>query len=303
MRVNISITRLDPAAAGGTLIEELENIHPPKLRGHTAYSWQLYEDDPRLAVLLDRLHRAGFKPFWGTGRRQDHSREFVVRKGREYSAEDIEQTEYVRPVPDVGFEFHGRDAMGYVLIDFNAYKRAVDDLTRLDLVSDIIGSFYLVPERVKRLLEEMNGIGVQFRRTMFYDEAGSEGPFPWAAAGSEVSDEPWWELTSDLRMPPVSDRQEMLGLDRKPIVNRDDDGYSAAGVFFVEENYGQPELKYTRESLEQQMPSRFDLACTHEAIAPDPADDKRLLIASNRFYKFCAYNRLKFDWVPIRLEA
>jgi hypothetical protein len=174
-------------------------------------------------------------------------------------------------------------------------------MRQLDLASDLLCHRYLIPDRVKRILEGFQGVGVAFKPTVLDESRSPEMQIliSWDDVGDEVRSEPWWELTSNLLMPPVSKDQDLVDSKSRPVISRSP--LPEKGVRFVEDNYAEPELKYDRDSLATMAPVEFDLARTYEALAPDPKDDQRLLIASKRFYEFWTKNGLKCEWVPVRI--
>jgi hypothetical protein len=61
-------------------------------------------------------------------------------------------------------------------------------------------------------------------------------------------------------------------------------------------------LHYRRSDLEDLAP--FDLARTYEPFGNYSGYDRQncSLIASKKFYEVCVANKLKTDWVPVRIE-
>jgi hypothetical protein len=106
----------------------------------------------------------------------------------------------------------------------------------------------------------------------------------------------WWELTSDFELPPLSPAMDLRDNNGNPIAR----GEVSNGCHRYEGLYIHPELHYRAEDLETMKPC--DLAWTAESFGGVPSADARVLIASNRFYRFCVDHALKTEWVPVRID-
>jgi hypothetical protein len=64
----------------------------------------------------------------------------------------------------------------------------------------------------------------------------------------------------------------------------------------VADEYRPPELHYRQRDLKAIEP--FDIALTFEKFPHE-----HWPVVSHRFYGFCQTNKLKFDWIPVRVDA
>lgn len=303
MKTRVFLTRVDPTAVDPATIQDAERILPPRSKFTASVSWEAYEDDPRMIALRERLRVAGLTPYRGRGQLKEPAVMYMLDRRREYDQADLDKEDYLRPVPtrtEIGL--FDRDHHGRIGLALGKFRKSLKTLRKFDLVTDQFRQRYLIPDRVKRILERFQGVGVAFRPTVL-DESRSPAMkilISWDDVGDEIRSEPWWELTSNLLMPAVSADQELVDWKSQPVTIRSP--LPEKGVRFVEGDYTEAELEYDRDSIATMMPKEFDLARTNEALAPDPQDDQRLLIASNRFYKFWLENNLKCEWVPVRVQ-
>jgi hypothetical protein len=86
------------------------------------------------------------------------------------------------------------------------------------------------------------------------------------------------------------------------------DGDFLKGCFIDDGFYTPQEPHYKASEMANAEP--FDLASTYEQFGnapiqsnPDAGPGERMLIASKRFYEFCVKNKLKMDWIPVRLDG
>jgi hypothetical protein len=152
----------------------------------------------------------------------------------------------------------------------------------------------IVPDRTKRVLQHAD-----LRRVVFHPTALVAGRTPEEREKVIQWDkhaEPWWELTSDLILPPLSPSVSLFDQDGNPI--RDD---FSNGCYAVEGQYSSPILSYRRSDL--QSIGGFDLAKTFEIFGAKGSKDMRLFIASRKFYDFCKSNQIDAAFTPVRVEG
>lgn len=102
---------------------------------------------------------------------------------------------------------------------------------------------------------------------------------------------PIWELHTHLLLPPLSPVCELYELFDP---NTDDfSGYAINDTLHMP-----PQLRYRSEDLRDIPP--FDVARTREALGWGLSDHP--LVVSQRFRRFCDANKLKLDWVPVRVD-
>jgi hypothetical protein len=131
---------------------------------------------------------------------------------------------------------------------------------------------------------------VTFRPTILVRGKGRpEDPqVPWEKFG-----EPWWELSSDLTLPPLSPTVKVVAQDGRPFI-----GYEKQNLEIREGHYMYPELHYLRREIERCDP--FDLGLSYEHLGKPPF--QQMKVASQRLYRLFAEQKLKASWTPVRLD-
>lgn len=152
----------------------------------------------------------------------------------------------------------------------------------------------VVSSAVRRLLEAEGLLGLQFRSTKLKANKPVKTPSDQVEVEWGTHGEPWWELASSVRLPPVCEplHKVTFGNIHTP-VPRDYE----KGVFIKEPGYDQVELHYKRRELAAVEP--FDVALTFEREG-SPFD--RRLVVSKRFYEVCERNKLDVEWRPVRVD-
>ncbi len=110
---------------------------------------------------------------------------------------------------------------------------------------------------------------------------------------------PFWELSSNVILPPLSAPCVLLDAITGEQVTSD---YPGAFVFREgleppEILYTPAEMHYTAESLKACEP--FDVARTYEQFT---GPHSRKFVCSQRFYQFCTERGLKIEWTPVRID-
>lgn len=273
---------------GSGVFDDLVSIYPEGRDRHAFWSF-LPVDDDRTAAIMDLLAQAGWHPWGDHSRPKDRSREYTLLLERQYDDADL-ACEYLELSPRTKDWGPYRDeATGLVKLDVH----------QLDNSADFGAAYtgrYVVPQRVKRLLETANLRRVVFRPALLADseqrESGSEKIIPWETWGP-----PWWEITSDYTLPPVSPSMDL----RDNNGNRVEPGDPRRYYHRREGLYLWPELHYRSSDLAN-APA-FDLARTLERFGGELRWDESMLVASRRFYQFCVDHGLKTDWVPVRIDS
>jgi len=110
--------------------------------------------------------------------------------------------------------------------------------------------------------------------------------------------EPLWELTTDLRMPPLSDGNVLIDNDYAPYTGKPGQMcLPREGLSVPEVLYSPVELHYTDRSLAAIEP--FDLARTFEPLGQSMT---HYLVASQRFHQFCVAAHLRVSWQPVQVD-
>jgi hypothetical protein len=221
-------------------------------------------DDPRLRLAQEMLAAAGWT-VWKERDRNCGPREYSIDLGVVYEPSDWDPAQYLQPKPlgDAWFGEYFTDPDGRLVIE-DRYGN------RKGMGKPIVGlavewQHILVVPRVRAILQEANLSHLQFKETRLVDVDGE--PMSWP-------DEPYWELTSDLRIPP-------------PI-------YQGP----AKSDEPTPRVAHFRQS-ELSVVGPFDLA-----VAPFPGSlHTGFLVASKAFFRVCVEHDLRFDWIPVQIDG
>ena len=290
MNTSTLISGLFVSDIGVPLFRALTRIHPEGQRGSDGHSFHalLPTHDPRTIQLLRVLSDAGFKP-WQSDRPDERSQRYTFELRRIYEPVDLEGLEFVELCPSAygGGEYRD-EKTGFVKLDVHNLDNSLDFLAARN-------ERYVLPERVKRIVESAAMRHVVFRPALLCDSSqrveGSDKVIPWDNWGP-----PWWEISSDYTLPQVSPALDVRDFNGKPVER----GNPHIRYLRKEGFYLHPELRYRRQELEGTEP--FDLARTFECFGGEPRWNERTLVASKRFYQFCIDRGLKAGWVPVRID-
>lgn len=251
-------------------------------------------DDSRLLRILDEMASGGFTPWVEMSRARNAAREYELTQYRKYDEDDWATCELLRLTP---FEYPYPSSD-----DAEVMERTVDGLARVAVEEipprvDFLraeGASALVPERVRSVLEGAGLRGILFRPTVPIRVVDARAPI--VDCSWNDFPERWWELTSDVVLPPVSPSMAIASLSGKPVIR------GATSVCSVSDGtgfFGHPELRYVRAELEALGP--FDLAYSFEG--PSPSGRDRAIVVSQRFYQACRKHNLSVSWVPVHVES
>ena len=147
---------------------------------------------------------------------------------------------------------------------------------------------YIATQRVRDALEFANLKGLKFLpveksyHSVDYDLYDEE--------------DTWWELESDLELPPVSPSMTLETRDGRPFR-----GDFTEGCLRREGFHTHTELHYRKSDLERYGP--FDAARTYEHFHPrGPAPMSRAFVVSHRFYQICRDHGIRTRFVPVRID-
>lgn len=288
MKTKVTIMGIHRKYVGDQLVDDLKEIYKDDKPNHYFSAPHLLEDDPVVKKILDRLSEAGMNPrISKSGKGEiDYEKEYIFRRFHVYEPSDFEGLDYLALNP------HEATPAGYRTDGLIELMRAGLNKTA-DLM--VMGAgWYVVPDRIKAVIESSDLVGPMFRPTRLIDDPGPRKKyFDW----QEEFGSTWWELTSEIAMPPLSDTVEVRDRNSQPLKDRQD---FSNGFYPVDGFYARPELHYRRSEMDA-MPA-FDLAKTYEPMGINEESDARPLIASRRFYDFCREKQIKTEWVPIRIE-
>jgi hypothetical protein len=292
MKVFARILVLFRDGVGDDLFEKLLNVFPEGRGGSNGHAFNavLPQDDERTVQLMATLERAGYSRWTDLSRPIDRSKEFWLELLRRYEEAELAACELLEVSPRVRCPADDRqEQTGYVMLDVHGLDNSAD-------FAHARYRRYLVPNRVKRMLEGRELSHVLFRPTLLADPHDTEGGMarviPWPRWGP-----PWWEITSDYTLPPVSPSMDLRDFESRPVPHGDRN----RPYFRREGLYGHPELHYTRQSVQNLQP--FDLARTFECFGGKLRWDERTLVSSRHFYQVLKELNVETGWVPIRIEA
>jgi hypothetical protein len=217
--------------------------------------------------------------------------EFFLTLVRKDTRRDLEQSrflalggwKYIDSRHGIGFRTKPE---GIIILPIGPLRRKQD----ADTLWTMRPGWMVVPERVRRIIEPAGMRHVTFRPTILVRGKGRpEDPqVPWEKFG-----EPWWELSSDLTLPPLSPTVKVVAQDGRPFI-----GYEKQNLELREGHYMIPELHYLRREIEQCEP--FDLGLSSEHLGKPPF--QQMKVASQRLYRLFAEHKLKASWTPVRLD-
>jgi len=283
-----SIKGIFPEDISEKAFDELLRIYPEGKK-YRAFNCTLPAHDPRLRAIQDLLAKSGLLPW--LNRFQKHKPdEYLMDKERIYEPEELNSAEYLELVPSIFTEGLFRDDQGRIMIDSRELQPSAKFAsTKL--------SWIIVPDRVKTLLEQSELHHVTFRPTALVGgplAKDHKEPIPW-----EIYGESWWELTSELVLPPLSRSVDLRDADGQPLPHGSDD--FSNGCHRRDGLYLHPELRYRKQELQAVEP--FDAALTFEPFGNKGVPlDWRVVVVSRRFREICLEQGWNTDWVPVRIE-
>jgi hypothetical protein len=263
-----SILHLSLKDLGQSLFDEIITIYPDDST-ERFFHCELCDDDPQLRTILDLLRANKFVP--KSERPTEPSlKVFALEKERIYNTEDLNSAAYVRPTATHDFDVEYRDNSGRIMLESTFMKgtRRVGFASMSLIVSAVM----------RRKLEISGFLNLIFRPVLL---------------DNKMTDD-WWELTSELIMPPVSPPCEVIYFNSgKPFTG--DYTQSLA----VRENGIKPtEFHYKQREILVLEP--FDCGRTKECFGGAGVD--RAFIISNRLYRFLEREKAKLKWTPVRID-
>jgi len=282
MKTLIMMYGLDEEKLGLELFERLVNIYPEAKGKYSFPNIGLDGDDPRSQQVLDCLLEHGFSPSNDLGLRGET--EFGMNLVRQYDSHDLEQASYLvlTPAQFLGSNFT-TTATGVVQIPQTS-AAATSSIGHIDYGRT------LVSQKINEALLKEDMRHLVLRETVALDD-------DLLTAEEEKA---FWELTSDLTLPPLSPTMYKVDKSGKMISGANGEEYLLReGLSIPDVLYRPPELRYTSASFSL-LPA-FDVALTLER-AGGGNSQWRSLIVSQRMYQFCTKHSLQIDWQPVRIE-
>lgn len=244
-------------------------------------------DDPRLREVMGFLASHGWQPSKGWFGKLG-PKEYWLRIKRKYSKSDFDTFQYFifggggSPWEGGG----GVDETPLTVLSTKGMKP--DDIRMVGLQRRV------VPQRVRAIFEAEGVRHVTFHATLV--APGWPTDFSKILTWEEMHEEPWWELRSDVVLPPLSPRCRLSDLDGN---DYNPDG-PFRGLYVEEGNHENPEMHYRASDLAK-LPE-FDVALTRENLGAGNRDEIGTLVCSQRFRKMCQKHKLKVGFWPVRVD-
>lgn len=289
MKVCSSITDILAPEVGKPLIEDLGRIYPEGADGYR-FRAVLPVDDPRVDVILSRLHKAGLRQEpTGKWNAYKPGKEFSVFRTVVYDAVDFEKAVRIswRPrglYPQFQVENSDQHDPIALLLSLEA------TLTRVSFACTNFNHLLTTPNG-RKSLEDNQLLGMSFVPAFFVDERSDVQELRNAiVAGSipDLGEPPLWEVRPTVILPP------MLPLIFKHRVNGED--RVSRNPIDVDRR-----MAYAKADLDKVGP--FDFARPHPSEDPKQALVDPLVV-SQRFFQFMKKQK-NFDlnqWTPVREE-
>ena len=265
------------------IFERLCEIYPNGRRGNLGHCFRsdLMLDDPRTHAILETLETAGLKRWKKQGEKKHDQYMFALL--RTYDDSDLEACEYLEIVPE-------KKAKGLFRTDEPLPQRGrtvIESPAKHHISYVFTPTWYIIRDDAKQALENAGLQNLLFLPT--------EKKYESVDYDLYDEEDVWWELRSDLRLPPVSSSMTLLHRDQTAF-----SGDFSKGCMRKEGFYNHAELYYRRKDLAAF--GSFDLAHTHEMFGGGINEFNRPLVASKRFYDVCMQHNIKTGWVPVRIE-
>ena len=267
------------AEVGQGLFDEISAVYPEGQLSPRHFGSKLPKEDSRTIAVMRIMEEHGYIIRNQYEEFDSSQKYYNLQITREYSNRDLDQIAYLMPTPKTMAGSLGRKNGILILSHDHARAIAADRMTYAE------DGRIVVTDDLRRMMEEAGLLNLVFL------EARLEKP-------SFRVPESLWELTTDLRMPPLSDRNVLIDNDSELYVgNPGQICLPREGLSVPEALYFPAELHYSARSLAVIEP--FDLARTHEPIGQAQA---HYLVASQRFHQFCVATHLRVSWQPVQVD-
>lgn len=255
--------------------QTLVEIHPDcHSQGADSFYARLPTNDERMGRIVETLQGAGLTAWRRLQVMKDTEFQFAHCRG--YNQEDLESLSLLEPLGHpIHHDYCARSAQGNLWANNSLFKKK-----RL-LTGGEVDSL-LVSGDIRQMLEAEDFRGMSFRPVLPRDPA------------KPVDNSHLWELTSDQRMPPLSDYCTLFDAQERPVR-----GSAEKAYLYIEDFYAISELHYASSAVKD---SPWDFALTYELFWYSEKRHRRRLVTSKRFFDFCKTNKLKMDWIPVRVD-
>jgi len=276
-----------PGLASPELMNKLFSVWPQAYPARSSFSMKAPEDGAAVQEVERILNHHGFRRWTERHRRRDESCEYSFNRIRVYDDLDFAHAPLLRIFPEENVQnLEYRQSDGVLWLKAEHLKRqrhtflVADGLTR---------AVPICSDTVKNQLESEKLSHLRFLPTVIVDDEDS-----MIAARPNHDHHPWWEISSDLVLPPVS--TFLLKKDVKTM--QDVPREQASRVQLIEPGAPGLELHYFHSELT--AIDSFDIALSYEWKYGGETD--RYRIVSNRFYEICKKYKIKTSWIPVRID-
>ncbi len=277
MNIIVNIFRIYPDKSPAGLFEKLREAYPAGVGAHL-FECRLPQGDPRIESITKILNDHGMQPWtYADGHPQDYH--YRIEYLREYDEADLKEVGYFAGAPgsNVGLTVHKSEA--------GILQLQLAKVHKLRGVAGANWPWVVVPKEVRQRMVKARLAHAVFREVEIYNRKKRV----------TETDPGVREMTSDLVLPPMSPSCTFRHSTGEPFT-----GDYSKGCNIHEGYYKPPEFHYRAKDLE--TIGEFDVALTHERFGATDSNAHRKLVFSKQFYDFCVVNKLKMNWIPVRLD-
>ena len=265
LKTNIYID-ISPRQASQNVIDKLKRAYPDE-SGERYFQCDLFENDPRLKRVWEILLENGLAP---RDQLKQNEIPFCFEMERVYNASELRAATYLTPWARNEFDVEYRDEQKRILLNRQHIKR--------DRQAGFATMSMIVSLALKQKLESAGFLNLVFLPVCL----------------DEKPTDQWWEMTSEIRLPPVAPPCEVMYFrGGKPF-----DGDYSQSLILREGFYQWPELHYRQSEIKPLEP--FYCARSIEGFAVVEYD--RLFVISNRLYRFLEAEKARLKWTPVRIN-
>ena len=286
MKEFISFQHMSVSNLGEDLYQELQKRFPEHCTPGRNFLGGYPANHPRLREIMDFLASNGWHPSKGWFGKLGPT-QYWLRIQRKYSKSDFDTFQYfIFGGGGSPWSGGGIPQSPHTVVSTKGMKP--DDMRVVGLQRRV------VPQRVRAIFESEGVRHVTFHPTLV--APGWPTDFSKLLTWEEMHEEPWWELRSDVVLPPLSPRCRLSDLDGN---DYNPDG-PFRGLYVEEGNHENPEMHYRASDLAK-LPE-FDVALTRENLGAGNRDEIGTLVCSQRFRKVCQKHKLKVGFWPVRVD-
>lgn len=276
---------------GEDLFGKIASLWPPgvSINGKWFY-YEFRSDYDVFFAICKTMEDAGWRQSDAVGSATD--RVFVVKAGQEPEEHDLLAAELLwctasTDVKSWGMT-RGNDPVLEITIGTAKAAHRIDSA----IINYDFYSRPVVPQRVRSLLEAGNLIGLDFKPVRLTQGLTERRRFlEWAPPY-----DPWWELSSNRFMPPVSPTMQLRITPGPRSGEKVAPGFTETWVQAVNINGSGLYIRYRRSDLERM--EAFDIAVSIERFSVDT----RYIVVSQKFFRYCREKALNFTFRPVKIE-